>query len=330
MQRGRIIHLTALAGALVLAAGGTKPAQGAGLTTPAAPVLTPGDGKVLVTFQGVLGAAGYNIYSHAVGGTAALVGATANTWFIDDGNGAGLKNGTPLLYSLKAIQPDKTEGTASTESVTVPNPPILGGLIAYTIGTQNPGSATYDPATKLITVRAAGADIWDNNDQETFLGTAVAGDFTLTAKIPAPPTIENGGASVDGKIGLEMRTALESGSPYALVFTSVMRDPEVLFEGHFTPEGASNAGSTTFSAGNSDTPTFADIKFPVWLRLSRSGTMLTAQQSEDGTTWANVTDPQDFSRLPDSLYVGIGATAHDDTQYLDGQVDATNLTLTSP
>jgi hypothetical protein len=335
MQKGRFIHLSALAGALVLAAGGMQPAHGAAINTPAAPLLTPGDGKVLVTFDGVLGAAAYNVYSsNTASGAGTLVNAQpiADPWLVDDGAGKGLKNGAPLFYAVKAVMPDKTEGPASAQAVTTPAPPLLGGLVAYNIGTLNPGSATYDPTAKMINVRAAGADVWDATDQQTFTGTAVSGDFTITAKIPAPPTIENGGSSNDGKIGLEMRTSLDAGSPYAMVFASVMRDPEVLFEGHFTPEGVKNDPntSTTFSAGNANTPTFADIKFPVWVRLSRSGTMMTAQQSEDGTKWDNVTAPQDFSRLPDTLYVGIGATAHDDTQYLDGQIDGSSLTLTTP
>jgi len=103
----------------------------------------------------------------------------------------------------------------------------LGSLVAYTIGTMNPGSATYDKAKDLINVRAAGADIWDANDQQTFVGTAVSGDFTITAEIPKPPAYEDSSITRgDGKIGLEMRTGLENDAPYALVFASVMRDPE--------------------------------------------------------------------------------------------------------
>jgi hypothetical protein len=336
MKQGRYIHLAALAGVLALVASTMRPAHGAAtpINTPAAPQLTPGDGAVLVTYGGVFNAVGYNVYNHASGSTPVLVNAkpTPYTWLIDDGGGKGLKNGASLAYSVKAVFQDSsgkmTEGPASPEAVTTPNPPLFGSLVTYTIGTLNPGSATYDKTKDLINIRAAGADIWDNNDQQTFVGTAVTGDFTITAEIPKPPAYEDSSITRgDGKIGLEMRTALESGSPYALVFASVMRDPEILFEGHFTPEGANDAGSRTFSAGTTD---FASTKFPVWLRLSRSGTMMSAQQSTDGKTWTDVTAAQDFSRLPDFLYVGIGATAHEDDTWLDGQVVGSSLSITTP
>jgi predicted lipoprotein with Yx(FWY)xxD motif len=337
MQRGRHIHIAALAGVLALAAGTMQPAHGAAVAvnTAAAPILTPGDGAVLVTFGSVFDAVGYNIYSHAAGAAPALVNAKpdAYTWFNDDGGGKGLKNGTPLFYSVKAVLMDSTgkmtEGPASAENVVVPNPPIFG-LVAYnftTPGTDvNPGTVSYDKAKDLITVHTSGDDIWDAHDGQTFAGTKVSGDFTITAKIPAPPT---GGDPVYGKIGLEMRTSLESDAPYAYVFASVMRDPEVMFEGHFGPEGANAASNTVFSAG---TTNFADLKFPVWVRLSRSGTVMAAQQSEDGTKWTDVTAAQDFGRLAPDLYVGIGATAHNDdpTMYLDGQIVASSLTITTP
>jgi hypothetical protein len=331
MTRGRAIHLGTRAGVLMLAAGIMGRASGAAapITTPAPPLLTAGDGAVLVTYGGVLNAAGYNIYRRGADQTpdkaVKINGDKPDpfTWFIDDGGGKGLKDGAPLYYSVKAVLPDNKEGPASPETVVVPNPPLLGSLVTYTIGTLNPGSVTYDSAKKVITVRASGNDIWANADGQTFVGTPILGDFTLTARILAPPAYEDPGAArSDGKIGLEMRTSPEFGAPYAMVFASVMRDPEILFEGRM-----SVLGGTTFSAGQTD---FADLKFPVWVRLSRADTIMTAQQSTDGTAWTNVTDPQDFAALPPVTFVGIGETAHDDTQYLDGQIDAASLSITTP
>jgi regulation of enolase protein 1 (concanavalin A-like superfamily)/predicted lipoprotein with Yx(FWY)xxD motif len=337
MQRGRNIHLAALAGALALAAGTMQPAHGAAVavTTPAAPLLTPGDGAVLVTFNGVLGAAGYNIYSHAAGAAPTLVNAKpdAYTWFNDDGGGKGLKNGTPVFYSVKAVLVDSTgkmsEGPASADGVTVPAPPLFGGLVAYTIGTQNPGSATYDKAKDLITVHTSGSDIWDGSDSGTFVGTKVSGDFTITGKIPAPPT---GGEPTYGKIGLMMRSSLDNDAPYAFVFASVHRDnpAEIMLEGHFAAEGTNAASATVFSGGTGGDTTAQ--KFPVWVRLTRSGTMIDAQQSLDGKTWTETYQAEDFTRLAPDQYVGIGATAHvdDPTMYLDGQIVGSSLTITTP
>src|SRR5690348_1805166 len=127
MKRSRYVYLAALAGVLALAAGTMQPAHAAALNTPGTPLLTPADGRVLVSFGGVLNATGYNVYSQTdASSTPVLVNAmpTPYTWLIDDGGGKGLKNGTPLYYSVKALVPDAsgkpTEGPASALAVTVP------------------------------------------------------------------------------------------------------------------------------------------------------------------------------------------------------------------
>jgi hypothetical protein len=338
MKRGRFIHLAALAGVLALTAGTMQPAHGAAtpVTTAAAPILTPGDGVVLVTFGAVLNAVGYNIYSHPDGGTATLVNAKpdAYTWFNDDGGGKGLKNGTALFYSVKAVFADSsgkmTEGPASAENAVVPNAPLFG-MVAYNFTTPGhpvqPGAVTYDKSKDLINIHTSGDDLWDGEDGQTFLATKVSGDFTITAEIPAPP---KGGDPTYGKVGLEMRSSLEPVAPYAFVFASVNRDPEFMFEGHFGAEGTNAASSTQFSGG---TIALADAKFPVWVRLVRSGTMLDAQQSEDGgKTWTETYQAEDFTRLQPDQWVGVAATAHTDdpTMELDGQIVASSLKITTP
>jgi hypothetical protein len=284
MQRGRFLHLAALAGVLALTAGARTPANAAAINTPAAPILSPDNGRVLVTFGGVLNATGYNVYRHEGGGAATLVNAapTPYTWLIDDNNGAGLTNGTPLFYSVKAVV-SGAEGPASAENVTTPAPPLFGALRLYNITTPGiapaPGSVTLDTASDTVTIHASGDDIWDAQDGQSFLATPVSGDFTIAAQFLGAPT---GGEPTYGKVGLEMRTGLEPLDEYA------------------------------------------------WLRLSRQGTTMAAQQSQDGTTWTDVTDAQDFTRLPPQVYVGVAATAHMDKSFLDGKFKASSLSITTP
>lgn len=338
MQRGRFFHLAALGGMLALAAGAPRPAHGAAtpVSTPSAPTLTPADGRVLVSIAGVLNAVGYNVYSQTdPTSTPVLVNAqpTPYTWLIDDGSGKGLKNGTPLYYTVKALIPDASgkpvEGPASPQAVTVPNPPLFGSLVTYNIGTLHPASATYDPTQKVISVRSSGGEFWDNSDSQSFIAMPVDGDFTITATLPAAPTLEGTATQVHAKIGLEMREGLEAGAPYAYEFASVMRDPEIRLEVRRVPFG-DNASSDNYPDDQSVGATnFADFKFPVVMRLTRSGTMISAQESHDGgTTWIDEGSPQDFSQLGTTTYVGIGATAESDGDYVDGKL--TNLSITTP
>jgi len=208
--------------------------------------------------------------------------------------------------------------------VTTPAPPLFGALVAYNITTPGvdpaPGSVTLDTAKDLITIHASGDDIWDKQDGQTFVATPITGNFSILAKFPGPPT---GGEPTYGKVGLEMRTGVAPLDPYAFVFISVHRDPAILFEYRKLLDGSANGGG-----GNGDSAD--DQKYPVWLKLSRQDTMMSAQQSQDGTTWTDVTDVQDFTRLPPTTYVGIAATAHMDKSYLDGKIVASSLKITSP
>jgi hypothetical protein len=120
-----------------------------------------------------------------------------------------------------------------------------------------------------------------------------------------------------------MRTGLAPLDPYALVFISTHRDPAILFEFRKLLDGTANGGG-----GGGDTAD--DQKYPVWLRLSRQGTTMAAQQSQDGSTWEDVYEAQDFTRLPPTVYVGIAATAHQDKSYLDGQIIASSLSISTP
>jgi hypothetical protein len=324
MQRGRYL-LAALASVLALTAAASTPVLAGPQNTPSLPILHPDDGRVLVTFGGVLKATGYNVYRRPAGGTATLVNATPTpyTWLIDDNGGAGLANGTPLFYSVKAVV-GGAEGPASPENVTTPAPALFGALRLYNITTPGiepaPGSVTLDTAGDTVTIKASGDDIWDAQDGQSFLATPVTGDFTIIAQFLGAPT---GGEPTYGKVGLQMRTGLNPLDEYALVFISTHRDPAILFEWRKLIDATGNGGGGNGSPAD-------DQKYPVWLKLSRQGAMVAAQESLDGTTWTDVTDAQDFTRLPPTVYVGVAATAHQDKTFLDGKFKASSLSITTP
>jgi regulation of enolase protein 1 (concanavalin A-like superfamily) len=306
---------------------------------PSALEATPSNGAVLLTFQGAPNADGYNVYRREaakINDPLVLVNSTPSpyTWVIDDGAGKGLTNGTAYVYEVRGVVKDSTgkssETIGSPPAVTTPNPPVFGALTTYNIGTFNPGTVSYDSTKNVINVRASGGEFWDNYDSQTFAAMAVDGDFTAIAKLLAPPTKENSASSNSGKLGLLMRESLGFGARYAYVFASVMRDPEILFEGRRIPLGngsSSDSFPDNFSGGQT---TFANLKFPVWVRLQRRGTMLSASESTDGKAWTDETSSQDYSHLPSTTYVGIAATALTDGSYINGQVDGATFSITTP
>jgi len=302
-------------------------------------IATPSNGAVLLTYNGAPNAVGYNVYRRAaanINDPLVLVNAAPSpyTWVIDDGAGKGLTNGTSYVYEVRGVVKDSagnsTETAGSTPVVTTPNPPVLGALTTYNIGTFNPGTVSYDETNKVINVRASGGEFWDSADSQTFAAMAVDGDFTAVAKLLAPPKKENDASSNSGKLGLLMREGLEFGARYAYVFASVNRSPEILFEGRRIPFGngsSSDSFPDDFSGGQT---AFADLKFPVWIRLQRRGNIIGAAESTDGTTWTDETATQDFTHLPSTTYVGIAATALTDGSYITGQIDGPTFSITQP
>lgn len=318
--------LWALAGVLIGAVAAAAPASAAppALDTPQRVTAYPGNGAVLVTYTTVPNATGYNLYRRAATETAdkaVLVNQAPTTygWVVDAGaNNAGLTNGTNYLYSVKAILQDGKEGPASADVLARPQAPLAGALFTYDIGTMNPSTVTLSPDNKVLTIKASGGELWANNDSGTFVGTAVIGDYSVSAKLLDRPQIQSDG-QIHAKAGVIIREDIAQFSRNAYVFCSNSRDPAVRYEGRNGPNDDQN-----FSDGSGvDT----DVPYPRWMKLTRSGTTITAFQSTDGTNWTQTIDGdagvQDFAYLNPVTYGGIECTALQDGTYVTANFDAT-------
>lgn len=330
MQR-RIFNPWVALAALALAAGMARPAhaQGALQAFP-----EPG-GTVLLTWLAAPDPAvvGYNVYRRDVGLTAdkaALANPqpAAATTLLDAGpDGKGLPLGKPLVYFVRTVIKDASgklsEGPNSGEaSVTPQNPTVLptGSFLYYDINTANPGSVTV--AGNVLTIRASGSDLWDSSDGQTFLATPVAGNYQVTAQITAhPENVDPAKGNGFSKTAVEIRAGLFRGDPFAVAFTSVDRDPSVFFEGHKAFVAGPNHNFSQAGTGASDTT------YPLWLRLLKQGTTITAFQSFDGTSYTQIGDPQDFGSLPAVTYVGLAIGAGNDGQYSIAKFDVPSIKI---
>jgi hypothetical protein len=324
MKRGRFVKLAALAGTLVLATGAMRSAHAAGL--PAKPERMqafPGPGAVLVSYSTVLNAAGYNVYRRGAAETAdkaVKVNAqpTAYTWLVDDNQGQGLAIGTPLLYFVKAVQADGAESAASTEVVVTPQVPILGGLYAHDIGTTFPSTVKLEG--DVLTITASGHELWSADDGGTFVGAAVAGDYSVTAKLLERQT---GGHEGAAKVGVMIREGLIPGDRYAI--NAAFRGRGVKFERRTTFKAI---GGTAVAE---DGTVHDDMQYPIWLRLTKEGGIVTAYESFDGTDFTQVGTEADFGALSDITYAGLGLSAvHINTEerrYVTAKFDATSIKI---
>jgi len=329
-RRGRI-HLAALAAALTLGVGIKQSAHAQGNLQ----AFPRAGGALFVTWQSAPDPAvvGYNVYRRETSLTAdkaTLVNpqpVTATSLLDTGANGSGLPLGTPVIYYAKAVYKDAAgamaEGNKSGQSVVTPQNPITvaaGNLLYWDINTTNPGKATLDG--NVLTVRASGPDLWDNTDGQTFVGMPVMGDYQLTAQITEQPVNDPSDDNPNdwSKFGVEIRGGPFRGDPFAILFTSANRDPGVLYEGHTT-----FAFGNTYSQGGSAQ---SDTTFPLYLRLVKQGSKITAFQSSNGQDYTQVGDPQDYGvNLGPVTYAGVFSTAARDGQYAIGKFAADSIKI---
>jgi hypothetical protein len=339
MHRRPCIHLAVLAAATALAAGMARPAHAQGILQ-AFP--QPG-GAVLLTWNAVpiRKDVGYNVYRRDVGvavDKAVLLNPQqpiTSTTFTDAGpDGKGLPIGKPVVYFVRAVYQDAAgkpfEGSYSQQAVATPQNPIqLPGLpqdafmFYWDIDTANPGSVTL--AGNELTIRASGPDLWDRFDGQTFVGLPVTGDYQFTAQLKEKPTnVDEAQGNGWAKIGVEIRAGALNGDDMGILFASVQRDDEILFEGRKIFGSSGVEGASRFSSPGTN---FSDTTFPVWLRLVKQGTKISAFQSFDDKTYTQVGDTQDYGILPPITYVGLFVTAARDGQYAIGKFDAASVKL---
>jgi regulation of enolase protein 1 (concanavalin A-like superfamily) len=160
----------------------------------------------------------------------------------------------------------------------------------------------------VITVETSAAG-WDPADLQTeeltFVHKQLIGDGTVIARFEAP--ISSAGAQGQPSAGLSVRTSLE---PTAAA-VSIVRTPsgEVLLYSR----GSDGAETRTVRAGA--------VTGPIWLKLERRASTVSALQSEDGTQWTAV----GRARLPHTQTLQVGMVAASANTDAMAMTTATNL-----
>jgi len=324
------LHLAALAATLALTGGTARPSHAQGNLQ----AFPQDKGAVALTWLASPDPAvvGYHVYrreSTLTADKATLMNTDPLT--TTTATDAGQPLGKPLTYFVKAVYKDAagavSEGLSSGEVVVTPQDALAlpaGNFLAYDIDTINPGSVTV--SGNVLTLKASGPPLWDRWDGQTFIATPVSGDYQITVRVEENPTnVDDSIGSGNAKAGLEIRSSLYRLDPYDAVFTSVNRDPSILSEGRTLVTG----GAAPFGAGSATGQ--ADTTYPLYLRLRKKGSVITAFQSLDGKTFDQVGDPRDFGSLPPVTYAGIFVSADhqpdSDKSYTIGKFDTTQIKI---
>lgn len=149
------------------------------------------------------------------------------------------------------------------------------------------GSASY--ASGQFTVNGAGADIWGTADAFQFVYQPLAGDGQITARVTS---LQN--TSSFAKAGVMLRETLSAGSTHVIL--DVRPGGSVEFMSR-----PSTGAATNYLGG-------ATQGLPAWLRLTRSGSTVTAAVSADGSTWSTVGSTS--VSMASSIDVGLAVCSH--------------------
>jgi regulation of enolase protein 1 (concanavalin A-like superfamily) len=152
------------------------------------------------------------------------------------------------------------------------------------------GVAATETNSTAFTVQGGGADIWGTDDAFTYYYQFLKDDGQMIVKVNS---LED--TAPFAKAGVMIRDGIDASSPHVLLDVT----PSGLLE-LLTRESAGT--ETRWIGGRSPSP------FPIWLKLARSGTTITASASQDGSTWQPVGTA--FTQLPSAALIGVAVTSH--------------------
>lgn len=222
---------------------------------------------------------------------------------------------SPDTYIRTAPGAARMDGTvlASTLSgVPAPARPTLAdpwrGADIGVVGIN--GLAGSEPASGSVTVVAGGGDAWGAADGMYVAWQPLTGDCSIVAHLSSVQK-----AVSWSRAGVMIRESLAPGSPNAFMFLSAGTLSG--FQRRRAPGGATFATvlSSTASA-------------PGWVRLDRSGDVLTAYLSADGVKWSYV--GSDTVPMAATVYAGVGGTSASVTATSTSTFDSVALAAGTP
>jgi regulation of enolase protein 1 (concanavalin A-like superfamily) len=182
------------------------------------------------------------------------------------------------------------------------------------------GSPTLflEAADGTITMSAAGKDIWDTADEFTFAYKSLSGNGSVVVRVDS---LQN--TDPWAKAGVMIRNSLDPGAKNAMAYVTANSRVGWQFREII-------AGTSDSTRSEPD-----EITLPHWVRLTRTGNVIKAEHSSDGTNWqpmveaANPGEPTEREiPMNSTVYIGLALTSHSEgvvnTAELSGAATAGN------
>jgi hypothetical protein len=215
------------------------------------------------------------------------------------------------IAELKKMKgPFVTRAAQLEKTIPPPKPvslPKLGDWTPVEFGTPDVLPEATTGGSGGFTIKAGGADLWNNADNGLFIYRMVSGDFELVANVASLTK-----ADASTKAALMIRESVKADSRnVAMVVTPANGTSQQ----QRTKPGAPTTSVKAPKAGGS----------PRWLKLVRKGDEITGFHSADGQTWTAVTTNK-LEKLPASTAVGIAVASHSGSTATTVKVDSVLLT----
>ena len=215
---------------------------------------------------------------------------------------------TALVGLAVSSHVDGSLASAAFTSVSVSGGGLSGGSLPAGWDSGDVGSVgaagTAGYASGTFTLEGSGADVWGSADEFHFAYQPLAGDGTITARVSS---LENLHAWT--KAGVMMRASLSANAAHALMLVSAQRG--------LAYQRRPTTGAATDHTGG------ATAAAPYWVRLQRSGSVVSAYQSANGSTWHLVGSAT--IALPGTVLVGLAVTSHADGSLATATFDSVTV-----
>jgi regulation of enolase protein 1 (concanavalin A-like superfamily) len=271
-----------------------------------------------ITFTNT-GTAPLTIYSIAIAGTnardypqlsytcagtlAAGASCTADTLFEPTATGTRVATISLQSNAANGALSIALRGTGVSSSTQPPSPWTAQDVGSVAVA----GSTTYSSGT--FTLKGSGADMWGAADAFQFAGQPLTGDGTIVARVASVENVQSW-----TKAGVMIRDGVTAGAVNAAMIVSAGKG--LSFQYRKTAAGLT---ANVAAAGTA----------PIWVRLVRAGSAVTASTStsSDGTAWTTVGSIT--LTMPSTVQVGLVVTSHSATRAAAAVFDHVSVTPSS-
>jgi TolB protein len=175
---------------------------------------------------------------------------------------------------------------------------------------RRPGSVAYDAQRQTYTIAGSGQNMWGERDDFHFLWKRLTGNFILSTRARFIGT----GVEAHRKIGWTIRPSLETNSPH--VSAALHGDGLMSLQFRRAAGGITEENKARDSLPDADAVIQLERRDGVYvMSVARFGDTLATQQLESVT-------------LPDTVYVGLFVSAHNDT--VTERATFSNVRITAP